>query len=168
VDKREYWGGSAGVAGSTQIIKQADVALALVLFPDIADTDAKKSNFDFYEKRTEHGSSLSPCVYALLACETGDPDWGYEYFLKTASVDLTGESKQFAGLVYIGGAHPAAAGGAWLAAVKGFCGYRIEDGRPRVQNRMPSDWQAVRFKTRIGEKTWKISVTKEGCTVCEE
>ena len=68
------------------------------------------------EPRTEHGSSLSACSYSLIAAQIGKVDWAYRYFLKTATIDLTGEGKQYVGTLYIGGTHPAANGGAWMAA----------------------------------------------------
>ncbi|MDR2070971.1 MAG: glycoside hydrolase family 65 protein, partial [Treponema sp.] len=101
-DPREYWGGGNGAASPTRIIKQADVVTMLCLFNDDYPMPVKKANLEFYEGRTEHGSSLSACMYALLACETGDSSRAYPYFIKSAEIDITGQGKHFAGLVYIG------------------------------------------------------------------
>ncbi|WP_245863962.1 glycoside hydrolase family 65 protein [Paenibacillus donghaensis] len=104
LNKQEYWGGGNGLATTTTILKQADVVLMLNLFKHSFTKEVKQANWEFYEPRTEHGSSLSPCIYALVAADIGSPDWGYPYFMRTATVDLTGESKQYVG-DFISAAH---------------------------------------------------------------
>jgi trehalose/maltose hydrolase-like predicted phosphorylase len=167
LDPKEYWGGGNGVASNTRVIKQADVVLMMSLFGDDYTAAEKKANLDFYEPRTEHGSSLSACVYSLLACETGDSAWGYPFFVKSAEIDMTGQSKHFAGLVYIGGTHPAANGGAWMSAIRGFCGLSLRGGKVSVNPRLPERWTRVSFHARSGGKDYLITVTKDGYTVCE-
>ena len=164
---KEYWGGSGGVASATQIIKQADVALLLSLFDNEYPLSVLKSNFDYYEPRTEHGSSLSPCVYSLLACDIGDSERGYSFFRKTAGIDITGKSKQFAGLVYIGGTHPGASGGAWLSVVRGFCGFRIRNGEITIKPCLPETWTKVTFFVILRQEKFKITVTKETYSICK-
>jgi trehalose/maltose hydrolase-like predicted phosphorylase len=63
-DPKEYWGGGGGITSATPIIKQADVVTMLSLFGNHYSTEEKKTNLDYYEPRTEHGSSLSSCMYA--------------------------------------------------------------------------------------------------------
>ncbi|MDR2741623.1 MAG: glycoside hydrolase family 65 protein [Treponema sp.] len=164
-DLREYWGGGNGVAAATRIIKQADVAAMLSLFKDDYPTPVKKANLEFYEGRTEHGSSLSACMYALLACETGDSSRAYPCFVKSAEIDITGEGKHFAGLVYIGGTHPAANGGAWMTAVQGFCGFSIESGEIRVIPRLPEKWEKVVFRVMHKGVRREVTVTRRGYSV---
>ena len=159
LNPKEYWGGGHGVASDTQIIKQADVALMLYLFREDYSQEIKKSNWEYYEPRTEHGSSLSPCIYSLLSCEIGNPEWAYPFFVKTANVDLTGESKQFAGSIYIGGTHPAANGGAWMATILGFAGLRIKDGKISVNPKLPKKWNKLSFKVILKEEKYKIDIT---------
>ena len=161
-DKREYWGTGNGVASTTQIIKQADVVTMLTLFGNDYSAKTKKANLDYYEPRTEHGSSLSACMYALLACETGGSDWAYPFFVKTAEIDITGKSKHFAGLVYIGGTHPAANGGAWLTAIHGFCGFSVENGEIKIVPRLPASWEKVKFTALLRGVEYKVTVTKNG------
>ncbi len=166
LDPKEYWGGGNGVATNTRVIKQADVVLMLNLFGDEYDGAVKKANLGYYEPRTEHGSSLSACMYSLLSCETGDSAWSYPFFRKTAEIDITGESKQFAGLIYIGGTHPAANGGAWISASRGFCGFAVAGGEIRLAPRLPAGWTKVSFTARVRGVRHKITVTKDGYTVC--
>jgi trehalose/maltose hydrolase-like predicted phosphorylase len=168
LNEKEYWGGSNGVASQTQIIKQADTILMLNLFPDDYQTEIKEANFKYYEPRTEHGSSLSHCMYALIACKTGNSNWGYPFFRKSASIDITGESKQFAGLIYIGGTHPAASGGAWISVIKGFCGFSIKDNKPEVFPSLPQNWTKVQFIAKTHGKKYQITITKDGTAICQQ
>jgi trehalose/maltose hydrolase-like predicted phosphorylase len=167
-DPKEYWGGGTGVASTTRIIKQADVAAMLALFAGDYSESVKKANLDYYEPRTEHGSSLSTCMYALLACQTGSSDWAYPFFIKTAEIDITGKSKHFAGLVYIGGTHPAGNGGAWLTAVHGFCGLSIENGKIKITPRLPKHWKKVTFMLIFRGVEYEVTVTKDSYSVCEK
>jgi len=137
----------------------------LALFGDDYPVEVKKANLDFYEPRTEHGSSLSSCMYALLSCETGNSDWAYPFFIKSAEIDITGKSKHFAGLVYIGGTHPAANGGAWMTAIRGFCGFSVENGAIRVVPRLPELWKKVCFSLILRGVEYRVTVTKNSYTV---
>ena len=74
LDPKEYWGGAYGVASDTQVLKQADVVAMLSMFKNDYPTDIMRKNWEYYEPRTEHGSSLSACMYSLLSCYTGTPD----------------------------------------------------------------------------------------------
>ncbi len=161
LDPREYWGGGHGVASDTRIIKQADVVLMLYLFRDTYHSEVLKANWTYYEPRTEHGSSLSPCIYALLSCETGNAEWAYPFFKKSASIDLTGESKQFAGTIYIGGTHPAANGGAWMSAILGFAGLCVRDGRVSVTPNLPQKWSRLAFKVNVRGEKYSIELTHD-------
>jgi beta-phosphoglucomutase len=161
-DPKEYWGCGNGVATPTQIIKQADVAAMLALFGSLYPQDVKKANLGFYEPRTEHGSSLSACMYALVSCETGDSDRAYPFFIKSAEIDLTGQGKHFAGLIYIGGTHPAANGGAWLVAIQGFCGLSLDHGEIKVAPRLPQKWQKVIFALSRPDGIYEVTVKKTG------
>lgn len=143
--EKEYWGGAYGVASHTQIIKQADVVTWLNLFDKEYDKQVLRANWEYYEPRTEHGSSLSAGMYAMLACKIGEPDRAYPFFLKSAMADLKGGGKEWAGLVYIGGTHPAAAGAAYMTAVEGFGGISLENGKLVCKPSLPSGIQAMQF-----------------------
>ncbi len=161
IHPKEYWGGAYGVAADTKIIKQADVVTALTLFREEYEQEVLQKNWDYYEPRTEHGSSLSACMYALLACYCGNPDEAYPFFLKTATADLKGGGKEWAGLLYIGGTHPAAAGGAYMTAVYGFAGLTIKEGSIAIKPCLPSYITKLSFSVQLGGKKYRITVTKE-------
>ncbi len=165
-DPREYWGGANGVAWNTRIIKQADVVLMLVLFGNDYSDEVKRANLAYYEPRTEHGSSLSNCMYALLSCASGNSEWAYPFFVKTAEIDVTGKSKQFAGGIYIGGTHPAANGGAWMTAIQGFCGFSVSGGNIHCIPRLPEKWNKVIFSVMLNGEHTEVTVTKDGYSLC--
>ncbi|MEK4851038.1 glycosyl hydrolase family 65 protein [Paenibacillus sp. FSL H7-0756] len=165
IHPNEYWGGGNGLAATTRILKQADVVLMLHLFKSRFSREVKQANWEFYEPRTEHGSSLSACIYALAAADIGLPDWGYPYFMRTATVDLTGESKQYVGDLYIGGTHPAANGGAWMAAVLGYAGLSFDGETAGLQPALPQGWTAVELPVILRGGSFRLRIGREEITV---
>ena len=165
----EYLGGGNGLAGPTRILKQADVVLMLHLFPDDQPAEIVRANWEYYEPRTEHGSSLSACAYAMVAARIGRPDWAYDYFMQSARVDLTGSSRQYVGPLYIGGTHPAANGGAWLSAVLGFAGLRAGEHGLTVAPRLPAHWQGMEFNVTWRGQRHRVTIRRDHASVepCE-
>ncbi len=161
----EYLGGGSGLATTTQILKQADTVLLMHLLGERFGSEVKKANWDFYEPRTEHGSSLSACVYALVAAETGRMEFAYKYFLKTATVDLTGDSKQYVGTLYIGGTHPAANGGAWMVAAQGFGGVRFRPEGLFIEPHLPENWKSVSLRIVFRGYVLRLTLSHEAYRV---
>lgn len=157
----EYLGGGEGLARWSTIIKQADVVLALSLFSPEYSKEIKKNNFKYYEPRTEHGSSLSACAYAILAGELGFTKKAYEYFIKTAEIDMKEGSKQYVGDLYIGGTHPAANGGSWLTLTRGFLGLRYYNKALIVAPNLPDSWESVSCSIKIKGQVVKIRATRD-------
>lgn len=143
--ENEYWG-CHGLASTTRVLKQADIIMMLNVFRNEYSTEVKKANWEFYEPYTEHGSSLSACAYAIVAANIGLADWAYKYFMKTATVDLTGSTRQYLGSLYIGGTHPAANGGSWSTAIFGFAGISFTDDVLDISPNLPKNWKAMSFK----------------------
>ena len=168
LNPKEYWGGANGVAAHTQIIKQADTVVMLNHFSDEYDSQILSANYDYYNPRTEHGSSLSACMYGLLACKIGRTSAALEFFKKTSLVDITGNSKQWAGLVYIGGTHPAAQGGSWMMVVLGFCGLSFKNKKIHIKPQLPENWKKVSFTANAMGEKYKITVTKDGYELCKK
>ena len=161
----EYLGGGAGLATTTRIIKQADVIMMLNVFRNEYSKEIKKANWKFYEPYTEHGSSLSACAYGIVAAQIGMADWAYKYFMKTATVDLTGDSKQYVGNLYIGGTHPAANGGSWNTAIFGFGGVSYTDDTLDISPSLPEKWTKLSFKLNWKGVLLTVNITKSGVTV---
>ncbi len=164
-DPREYWGGDHGVAGTTQVIKQADVLALMALLPERFTDEQVAASWAYYEPRTEHGSSLSACMYALTACRVGRLEEAWRLFMKTAQIDVLGGGKQWAGEIYIGGTHPASNGGAWMIAVLGFAGLRMRGGRLTLHPRLPRQIKRLSFPVTAAGRRYRVEVTREGGTV---
>jgi alpha,alpha-trehalose phosphorylase len=124
-----------------QVIKQADVVLAMFLLGNAFSAEAKKRNFEFYDPLTTGDSSLSSCVEAIIAAEVGDIDKAIRYGMAALLMDLAdvgGNVKD--------GCHIASMGGTWMMLTYGLGGMRDDDGTlsfwPR---RAPEDNAILRF-----------------------
>jgi len=165
VHPNEYLGAGQGLAVPTKIIKQADVVMMLNLFKTRYSAAIKEANWRFYEPRTEHGSSLSACAYAMVATEFGDLEFAYRYFLKTAKIDLEGKYKIYVGTIFIGGSHPAANGGAWMTAVFGFGGVHADDRQVVINPRLCPRWQALEFSLAVRGDRFRIRITADAVAI---
>jgi len=163
--EKEYWGGAYGIASHTKIIKQADVVTILNLFSQEYSEELLLKNWEYYEPRTEHGSSLSACMYSMLACKCNMPEKAYPLFLKSALADLSGHGKEWAGLIYIGGTHPASSGGAYMTVIEGFAGIHREDGVLKANPKLPSKWNRLQCKVIYHGDLFQIEVTKDHAEV---
>jgi len=161
----EYLGAGQGLAVQTQVIKQADVVMMLNLFKSRYSAAIKEANWRYYEPRTEHGSSLSPCAYALVATEFGDLDAAYQYFLKTAKIDLEAKYKVYVGTIFMGGSHPAANGGAWMAAVFGFGGLRATGRGVSLTPRLYRRWKSLQFNLAYRGDRFRLTITLVTVTI---
>ncbi len=123
-------------------IKQADVLQGLYFFQEHFDREVIARNFDFYEPRTVHESSLSPCVHSILASLTGRAEKAYELYLRTARLDLDDYNREVHE-----GLHITSMAGSWLSVVEGFGGVRVGgDGRLRIEPRLPEGWSSLAFR----------------------
>jgi trehalose/maltose hydrolase-like predicted phosphorylase len=168
LDPNEYLGGGSGLATTTRILKQADVVLMLNLFRGEYPRETVRRNWEYYEPRTEHGSSLSDCAYAMAAAYIGEPERAYPYFMNTATIDLTGASKQYVGTLYIGGTHPAANGGAWLSAVLGFAGLQADENGIHAEPCLPAHWKGMSFRIEWRGRPYRIRIEGDEATVVAE
>jgi len=135
-------GGPLGPFQETQNIKQADVIMLLYLMRDRYDEWTKKANWEYYEPRTSHDSSLSPMAYSLVAADIGMTDWAYKYFIYTSHIDFDASGPH-----WNMGIHAASLGGAWLAVVHGFCQLILTQAGPKLSKwpRLPRHWNSIEF-----------------------
>ncbi|HEY4247574.1 MAG TPA: glycosyl hydrolase family 65 protein [Lacunisphaera sp.] len=168
VHPNEYLGAGQGLAVPTKIIKQADVVMMLNLFKTQFPAEIKKANWEYYEPRTEHGSSLSACAYAMVATEFGKLDVAYKYFLKTAKIDLEAKYKVYVGTIFMGGSHPAANGGAWMTAVFGFGGVHADENGITINPRLFSKWKSLQFNLAYRGDGFQIKLTKTEVTIAAQ
>lgn len=141
-------------------IKQADVLQGIYFFEDRYDMDTIRRNFDFYEPRTVHESSLSPCVHAILAAKLGDEKRAYEFYLRTARLDLDDYNNDTED-----GCHITSMAGTWMAVVEGFGGMRVRDGKLSFQPFLPEKWESFSFHVGFRGSIIKLTVSKEGVMV---
>jgi len=159
IDKEEYWGWPNGVAVFTQVIKQADV-IQLFTLHDTFNEEVLAANYDYYEPRTQHGSSLSPSQYAIVAARLGRAEETYDYFKKSAFIDLMSTNKAVSGGTFIGGVHTAAAGGIWQLIVNGFAGMKIDKKGLSFKPTLCQEWEELEFKLNYKEKKFKVSLNQ--------
>ncbi len=125
-------------------IKQADVLQGLYFFEHLFDDKTIKRNFEFYEARTVHESSLSPCVHSILASKTGNVEKAYELYLRTSRLDLDDYNKEVAE-----GLHITSMAGTWMSLVEGFGGMRIINGDLHINPLIPDNWKSFSFHIRF-------------------
>lgn len=165
VHPNEYLGAAQGLAVPTQVIKQADVVMMLNLFRRRFPAAVQRANWSYYEPRTEHGSSLSACAYAMVAAEVGELESAYRYFLQTAKIDLEAKYKMYVGTIFMGGSHPAANGGAWMTAVLGFGGVQADGERLVINPRLRAKWRRLRFKLVYRGDRFQIAIEADTVTI---
>ena len=138
----------------TQIIKQADVVMLLHLMGEEFDEETTKLNYSYYEKRTLHGSSLSPSIYSIMGLKVGDDTKAYRYLRRAAFIDLINLQKNTRE-----GIHAANAGGVWQTVVFGFAGLSIDaDGILNITPKMPKEWEGVTFRIHYLNSWLEISI----------
>ena len=138
----------------TQIIKQADVVMLLHLLGEEFDEETTKLNYSYYEKRTLHGSSLSPSIYSIMGLKVGDDTKAYRYLRRAAFIDLINLQKNTRE-----GIHAANAGGVWQTVVCGFAGLSIDaDGILNISPKMPKEWEGVTFRIHYLDSWLEISI----------
>ncbi|RNA67616.1 glycoside hydrolase family 65 protein [Alteribacter keqinensis] len=140
-----------------QVCKQADTILAHFLLGE-EDEDVVRRSYDYYEKVTTHDSSLSYCVFSIMASKLGYDEKAYNYFNKTARLDLDnthGNTKD--------GLHMANMGGTWLAIVYGFAGLRVKESGISFSPTLPEQWNRLAFSIQYQGRV--ISVTLEKARV---
>lgn len=137
-------------------IKQADVLQGLYFFEDHFDEETIRANFDFYEPRTVHESSLSPCVHVILAAYLGMEEKAYEMYLRTARLDLDDYNNDTED-----GCHITSMAGTWMAVVKGFGGVRIKEDQLYLRPFIPKKWAAYSFKIQFRRSVVEVKVDQD-------
>jgi maltose phosphorylase len=141
-------------------IKQADVLQGIYFFEDEYDLETIRRNFDFYEPRTVHESSLSPCVHAILAAKLGDEARAYEFYLRTSRLDLDDYNNDTED-----GCHTTSMAGTWMSVVEGFGGMRVKDGKLSFQPFLPAKWNSFSFHVGFRGTLLNVKVSKEGVQI---
>jgi kojibiose phosphorylase len=125
----------------SKIIKQPDVVMLVYLLWERLPADVRRVNFEYYEPRCGHGSSLSPAIHALVAARLGNIALAERYFRQAAEIDLANNMGNAAG-----GIHAATMGGLWQAAVFGFAGLHLTQKGPEHRPNLPPSWRSLSMR----------------------
>lgn len=137
-------------------IKQADVLQCLYVFEDQFDIETIRRNFEFYEPRTVHESSLSPCIHAIIASKLGKIDQAYELYLRTARLDIDDYNNEVKE-----GLHITSMAGTWLSIVEGFGGMRVRNDELMLNPVIPTKWTSYSFEIKFRGNVLKVKVTHQ-------
>lgn len=141
-------------------IKQADVLQGIYLFEEEFDEDTIRRNFEFYEPRCVHESSLSPSIHSILASRLHDTDSAYKLYLRTARLDLDDYNREVKD-----GLHVTSMAGTWLSIVEGFGGMRIRNDRVCFNPVIPPAWESYSFMVRFRNNPMRVEVNGKKVTV---
>ncbi|HEX6326156.1 MAG TPA: glycosyl hydrolase family 65 protein [Jiangellaceae bacterium] len=139
-----------------QVIKQADIVLAMFLLGDEFSAEQKRRNYEYYDALTTGDSSLSACVQSIIAAEIAEERQAVEYFNYALLMDLADISGNAAG-----GVHLASAAGVWSALVFGFGGVRDHEGRLSFDPRLPRVWSELSFSLRFFRRQIQVQLTHD-------
>jgi len=141
-----------------QVVKQADLVLAMHLRPEAFTAEEKARNFAYYEAITVRDSSLSACTQAVVAAEVGHVELAYDYLAEAALVDLgdlAGNTRD--------GLHMASLAGAWIALVAGLGGMRASPSLGFAP-RLPEDIETLSFRITYRSRRVRVTVTSATAT----
>ena len=136
-----------------QVIKQADVVLAMFLLGNEFSFEGKRANYQYYDPLTTSDSSLSPPVHSILAAEIGDIEEAEEHFRLALMMDIAD-----VGANADHGVHIASTGGAWMALVHGFAGLRDFDSQFSFDPHLPASWERLSFSLCIMEQRLDVDL----------
>lgn len=142
-----------------QVIKQADVVLAMFLLGDEFTQEEKKNNFDYYDPLTTGDSSLSACIQGIIAGEIGDAEREMKYARYAVLMDLADVGGNVRD-----GCHIASMGGTWMITVYGFAGMRDYEGRLSFAPRLPEEICRLRFPLQIQGQELVVDIDREEAT----
>ncbi|WP_243866741.1 glycoside hydrolase family 65 protein [Actinophytocola oryzae] len=142
-----------------QVVKQADLVMAMYTRGDAFTPEQKGRNVDYYEPLTVRDSSLSACVQAVLAAEVGYLDLAYDYFAEAALTDLHDLHANVRN-----GLHIASLAGAWLVAVAGFGGMRDHDRALAFAPRLPSALTRLAFRLSYRGSRFAVEIDQSGAS----
>jgi maltose phosphorylase len=141
-------------------IKQADVLQGIYFFEDDYEEETIRRNFDFYESRCVHESSLSPSIHSVLAARLHDIERAYTLYLRTARLDLDDYNREVKD-----GLHITSMAGTWLSIVEGFGGMRIRNDRVHFNPVIPAAWTSYSFIIRFRNNPLRVEVNGKTVTV---
>lgn len=143
-----------------QVCKQADTVMAHFLYEDEQSEKTMKNSLEYYEGITTHDSSLSTCIFSIMASRLGMKEKAYEYFGDSAKLDLFNTHKNTKD-----GIHTANMGGNYMAIIYGFGNVRIKEQGLFIAPILPNDWESYEFCLMYHNSRISVVVGKDGCEV---
>lgn len=168
IDPSEYWGWPNGVAVATQVSKQADVPMLLWLHADRFDDEVARANYEYYEPRCSHNSSLSHAAFGMVAARLGDAATALEHFRATATVDLLNTNHAVVAGTFIGGVHTAACAGTYQLAVNGIGGLDAADGALTIAPALPEAWSSLTYTVQLRGLRADVTVRHDDVVVAAD
>jgi maltose phosphorylase len=138
------------------MVKQPDVLNLMYFFSQDYSLEEKRANYEFYEARTIHESSLSPSLHAILAVELGKLDDAYRFFSYGARMDLDNYNRNTEQ-----GLHVTSAAGVWASMIFGYGGMRTDSDRLILAPALPSQWRSYRFRVRYRGALLEVRVSPD-------
>lgn len=142
-----------------QVCKQADTVLAHFIFEDAQSMETIRRSFEYYENVTTHDSSLSTCIYSIVASKLGLDDKAYMYFGDSAKLDLFNTHHNTKD-----GIHTANMGGNYMAIVYGFGGLRLKETGLYFEPSLPKQWTGYKFKIKYEGSQIQVEIDGNGST----
>lgn len=142
-----------------QVCKQADTVLAHFIHEDAQDMETIRRSFAYYEKVTTHDSSLSTCIYSIVASKLGLKEKAYSYFGDSAKLDLFNTHHNTKD-----GIHTANMGGNYMAIVYGFAGLRLKESGAWFAPSLPEQWNGYSFRFLYEGSRILVKIDREGCS----
>ena len=140
----------------TQLCKQPDVLLTMFLMRNRFTSREKEKNYRFYEPRTVHGSSLSPAIHSILACDIGDMPQAYDYYLWASRLDLDNRNNNTEE-----GLHISSMAATWLNIVCGFGGLDYTGDVLAFRPIRPEAWKKYSFRLSYRDRILHVSIDGE-------
>ena len=144
----------------TDMIKQPDVLMAMFLHPGDYTLAEKAANYDYYEPRCIHESSLSPSIHSIFASELKRHEEAFRFFGFAARLDLDNYNCNTAE-----GLHLANIAAAWVTIVFGFGGLRTDGPVPSLSPSIPAVWEGYHFNFTVHGSTLRADITREAVTL---
>ena len=139
-----------------QVCKQADTVLAHFIFEDFQSIETIRNSYEYYERITTHDSSLSACIFSIMASKLGYVEKAYNYFGDSAMLDLYNTHQNSKD-----GIHTANMGGNYMAIVYGFGGLRLKEQGLYFAPKLPKEWQGYEFKIIYEGSHINVQVTND-------
>jgi len=146
-----------------QITKQADLLMLFYLLGSNFSDEVKRANWDYYEPRTLHDSSLSLSIHAILAADIVSVEQAYSFFEKASRIDLGLNMKSSDE-----GIHAGAMGGIWQDVVCGFGGVRMLNGKLSINPKLPKKWKKLNYAIYWHENRLEVVITKNRLIVTKK